>query len=158
MDVNYMIKAQSIIEYQAQGEFKSSLFANPAWTTWVGLTKTDAQTTYKLFFWRSRYHWKAKEISFPTQLVPRRYTVGADQNRNSKMKSRICQKSATPVFGAKGLVHPRVARPPLSHRPSQGQLQFKWGRRMRTSLPYKQCMIRQHGHMHESWIFRFVLT
>jgi hypothetical protein len=41
MDVNYMVKAQSIIESQAQGGLKSSLFANPVQTTGVGLTKTD---------------------------------------------------------------------------------------------------------------------
>jgi hypothetical protein len=33
MDVNYMVKAQSIIESQAQGELKSSLFVNPVQTT-----------------------------------------------------------------------------------------------------------------------------
>jgi hypothetical protein len=42
MDVNYMVKAQSIIESQAQGELKSSLFANPIRTAGVGLAKTDA--------------------------------------------------------------------------------------------------------------------
>jgi hypothetical protein len=36
MDVNYKIKAQSIIEFQAQGEKKSSLFVNPVWTAGVG--------------------------------------------------------------------------------------------------------------------------
>jgi hypothetical protein len=41
MDVNYMVKAQSMIESQAQGESKSSLFADLVWTTGVGITKTD---------------------------------------------------------------------------------------------------------------------
>jgi hypothetical protein len=50
MDVNYIVKAQSIIEFQAQGELKSSLFANPVRTAGVVLTKTDAQTTYGLRF------------------------------------------------------------------------------------------------------------
>jgi hypothetical protein len=42
MDVNYMVKAQSIMESQAQEKFKSSLFVNPVRTVGVGLTKTDA--------------------------------------------------------------------------------------------------------------------
>jgi hypothetical protein len=42
MDVNYMVKTQSIIDCQAQEKFKSSLFANPVWTAGVGLTKMDA--------------------------------------------------------------------------------------------------------------------
>jgi hypothetical protein len=50
MDVRYMVKAQSIIESQAQGELKSSLFVNPVRTVGVGLTKTDAQATYGLHF------------------------------------------------------------------------------------------------------------
>jgi hypothetical protein len=44
-----MVKAQSIIESQAQGELKSSLFANSVRTARVGLTKTDAQATYSIF-------------------------------------------------------------------------------------------------------------
>ena len=43
MDINYMVKAQSIIESQAQGELKSSLFANPVRTAGVVLTKTNAR-------------------------------------------------------------------------------------------------------------------
>jgi hypothetical protein len=50
MDVNYMIKAQSIIESQVQGELKSSLFVNPVRTAGVGLAKMDARTTYGLHF------------------------------------------------------------------------------------------------------------
>jgi hypothetical protein len=64
MDVSYMVKSQSIIESQAQGELKSSLFVNPVRTAGVGLTKTDTQATYELRFQCSRYHWKYKEISF----------------------------------------------------------------------------------------------
>jgi hypothetical protein len=75
MYVNYMVKAQSIIESQAQGELKSSLFANSVRTAGVGLAKTDAQATYRLRFQRSRYHCKAKEISFSALLVPCQYTV-----------------------------------------------------------------------------------
>jgi hypothetical protein len=71
MNVNYMVKAQSIIEFQAQGELKSSLFANPVRTAGVGLTKMDAWATCGLHFGSSRYRWKAMEIRFPTQLVPR---------------------------------------------------------------------------------------
>jgi hypothetical protein len=116
MDVNYIVKAQSIIESQAQGELKSSLFANPVRTAGVVLTKTDAQTTYRLRFRRSRYRWKDKKISFPTHLVSRQNIHGADGNRHNKMTSRICQKLTTPVFGPKGLVHPKeissAARPP----------------------------------------------
>jgi hypothetical protein len=44
MDINYMVKAKSIIESQAQGELMV-LFANPVWTAGVGLTKTDARVT-----------------------------------------------------------------------------------------------------------------
>jgi hypothetical protein len=77
----------------------------------VGLTKTDAQETYKLRFQHSRYRWKAKEISFPTQLVPRQNILEGDENSHN-MTSKICKKSATLVFGTKGLVHLRVAHPP----------------------------------------------
>jgi hypothetical protein len=42
IDANYMVKAQSIIESQAQGELKSSLFANLIRTAAVGLAKSDA--------------------------------------------------------------------------------------------------------------------
>jgi hypothetical protein len=38
--------------------------------------------------------------------------LGVDGNRRNKMTSRICQKSAAPDFGPKGLVHPTVAQPP----------------------------------------------
>jgi hypothetical protein len=38
--------------------------------------------------------------------------LGADDNRQNNMTSRICHKSATPIFGPKGLVHLRVAWPP----------------------------------------------
>jgi hypothetical protein len=85
-----MVKYQSIIKSQAQGELKSSLFMNPVWTAGVGLTKTDAHATHRLRFRRSRYRWKAKEIRFPSQQVSHQYTVGADQNHCSKMISRIC--------------------------------------------------------------------
>jgi hypothetical protein len=57
------------MESQAQGELKSSLFANQVRTVGVVLTKTNIQTTYELCFVRSRYRWKDKEINFPTQLV-----------------------------------------------------------------------------------------
>jgi hypothetical protein len=50
MDVNYMVKAQSMIESQAQGESKLSLFVDLIQTARVGLTKTDAQTIYGLRF------------------------------------------------------------------------------------------------------------
>jgi hypothetical protein len=38
--------------------------------------------------------------------------LGADGNHCPKMTSRICQKSAMPVFGPKGLIHPMVGRRP----------------------------------------------
>jgi hypothetical protein len=101
-----------MIEFQTQGEFKSSLFANLVWTTGVVLIRTDAQATYGPRFRHSRHCWKAKDISFPTQLIPHQNIVVADQNRRNKMICKICQKSATPVFGPKGFVHLRVARPP----------------------------------------------
>jgi hypothetical protein len=93
-------------------ELKYSLFANPVRTVGVGLAKANAQATYELHFRRSRYHWKAKEITFPSQLVQRQYTVGADQNRHRKMMFKIYQKSEASAFGPKGLVHPRFAWPP----------------------------------------------
>jgi hypothetical protein len=37
--------------------------------------------------------------------------LGVDENYHNKM-SRICQKSATSVPWPKGLIHPRVVRPP----------------------------------------------
>jgi hypothetical protein len=43
-----MVKAQSIIESQAQGELESSLFANIVSTAGLGITKMDAQATYEL--------------------------------------------------------------------------------------------------------------
>jgi hypothetical protein len=42
--------------------------------------------------------------------------LGANGNRHNKMTSKICQKSATPVFGPKGLVHLRVAWAPPESR------------------------------------------
>jgi hypothetical protein len=72
----------------------------------------DAHATYGLCFRCSRYRWKAKEISFPTQLVPCQNILGSHGNRLNKMPSKICQKSTTPVLGPKDLVHLRVARPP----------------------------------------------
>jgi hypothetical protein len=101
-----------MIEFQTQGELKSSLFVNPVRTAGVVLTRTDAQATYRPRFRHSRHHWKPKDIRFPYQLIPRQNTLGADQHYRNKMISRICQKSATPVFGPKGFVHPRVAQPP----------------------------------------------
>jgi hypothetical protein len=41
MYINYMVKAQSIIESQDQVELKSSLFADPVQTAGVGHMKTD---------------------------------------------------------------------------------------------------------------------
>ena len=120
MDVNLMIKDQSIVEFQAQGELKFSVFVNPVPTAGVGLAKTDAQATYGLRFRRSRYRWKAKAISFLTQLVPHQYTVGDDQNHHSKMISKICQKSATPVFGLKALYILWLLGHPLGHHLSRG--------------------------------------
>jgi hypothetical protein len=45
-----MVKVQSMIESQAQGESKLSLFADLVRTIGVGLTKTNAQATYGLRF------------------------------------------------------------------------------------------------------------
>jgi hypothetical protein len=112
MDINYMVKAQSIIDSQAQEKLKSSVSTNPVRTAGVDLMKMDAHAAYGLYFRHSRYRWKAKEIIFPTQLVPCQNMLGSNGNRHNKMSTRICQKSATPVLGHKGLVHIRVARPP----------------------------------------------
>jgi hypothetical protein len=90
MNINYMVKAPSIMEPQAQGESKSSLFADLVRIVGVSPMKMDAQTTYGLRFRCSRYCWKAKEISFPTQQVPHQNMLGVDGNRHNKMLSRIC--------------------------------------------------------------------
>jgi hypothetical protein len=55
----------------------------------------------------SRYLWKVKKISFPTQPIPHQNTIRADHNHHNKMTSG---------FGPKGLVHPRVAWPPSESR------------------------------------------
>jgi hypothetical protein len=107
-----MVKAQLIIDSQAQEKFKSNLFANPVRTPRVGLTKMDAQATYGLRFRRFRYRWKDKKIIFPTHLVPHQNMIVADGNHRNKRMSRICHKSVMPVSWPKCLVHPRVARPP----------------------------------------------
>jgi hypothetical protein len=78
----------------------------------VGLTKTDAHATCGLRFQCVRYRWKAKEISFPTQLVPHQNMFGSDGNHRNKMTSRICQKPVRLIFGSKGFVHARVALSP----------------------------------------------
>jgi hypothetical protein len=111
-----MVKSKSMIEFQTQGELKSNLFANLVRTAGVVLTKMDAQAIYGACFKDSRHRRKVKDISFPSQLTPHQNTLRADQNRHNKMTSRIGQKSAMPVFGPKGLIHPRVARPPPESR------------------------------------------
>jgi hypothetical protein len=78
-----------MIESQAQVELKSSLFANPVQTARVVLLKMDVQDTSRLHFERSRYYWKSKKISFPTQLDPRQNILGVDGNRHNKMTFRI---------------------------------------------------------------------
>ena len=107
-----MTKAQAKIEFKTQSTLKSDLFASPVRTAGAGLTKTDAQATYRLRFGRSIYHWKAKEIIFPTQLIPYQNTLGVDGNHQNNMTTRICLDVATPVFGPEGLLLPRVARLP----------------------------------------------
>ena len=112
MTNTHMTKAQAKIEFKAQSTLKSDLFASPVRTAGAGLTKTDAQATYGLRFGRSIYRWKAKEIRFPTQLIPYQNTLGVDANRRNNMTTRIYLDAETPVFGPEGLVLPRVARPP----------------------------------------------
>jgi hypothetical protein len=112
MTNTHMTKAQAKIEFKAQSTLKSDLFASPVRTAGAGITKTDAQATYGLRFGHSIYCWKAKEISFPTQLIPYQNTYGVDRNRRNNMTTRICLDAAMPVFGPEGLVLPRVARPP----------------------------------------------
>ena len=112
MTNTHMTKAQAKIEFKAHSTLKSDLFASPVRTAGAGLTKMDAQATYGLRFGRSIYCWKAKEISFPTQLIPYQNTLGVDGNRRNNITTRICLDAATPVFGPEGLVLPRVARPP----------------------------------------------
>ena len=67
MTNTHTTKAQAMMEFEAQSELRSSLFANLVRTTGAGLTKTDAQATYGLRFGHSTYQRKDKEISFPTQ-------------------------------------------------------------------------------------------
>jgi hypothetical protein len=112
------IIAQVEMESIAQLELESNSISRPVRTAGVGCTKTDAQATYGLRFGRSTYRRKAKEISFPTQVVSCQNSLGVDANRQNKMTSRICQGAATPVFGPRGLVHPRVTRPPPWPPPS----------------------------------------
>ena len=71
----HMTKAQEKMEFQAQYMSGSNLFMSSVRTAGPVLTKTDAQATYGLRFGRSTYHWKAKEINFPTQLVPHQNTL-----------------------------------------------------------------------------------
>ena len=119
MTNTHMTKAQATIEFKAQSTLKSDLFASPVRTAGAGLTKTDVQATYGLRFGHSIYRWKAKEISFPTQLIPYQNMLGVDGNRQNNMTTRICLDAATPVFGPEGLVlhslgltgHP-LGRPP----------------------------------------------
>ena len=115
MTNTHTTKAQVKMEFKAQSTFKSNLFASPVRTARAGLTKTDAQTAYGLRFGRSIYRWKAKEISFPTQLVSPQNLVGVDGNRRRKMMPRICH---APIFRSKGLVLPRVVWPPPWPPPS----------------------------------------
>jgi hypothetical protein len=76
--------------------------------------------------------------------------LGSDGNRRSKMTYRICQKSVTPVYWSKGLVHPRVSLPrpwpPLESRTTI----IKVGEDDEDIIPIKQCMDRQDEHVHDS--------
>jgi hypothetical protein len=119
MTNTHMTKAQAKIEFKAQSTLKSDLFASPVRTAGAGITKTDAQATYGLRFGHSIYRWKAKEISFPTQLIPYQNTYGVDRNRRNNMTTRICLDAAMPVFGPEGLVLPRVALGHPLGRPSE---------------------------------------
>ena len=114
----HMTKAQEKMEFEAQSTLESNLFTSSVRTAGQGLTKTDAQAAYGLRFGRSIRRRKAKEISFPTQVVPYQNTLRGDGNRRNKMTSRICQGAAGPVFGSTAVVLPRVARPPLWPLPS----------------------------------------
>ena len=105
-------KSQVKMELQAQLVLESNSISRPVRTTEVGLTKTDAQTTYGLRFERSTYRWKANVISFPTQLVSHHFDFRDDRKSRRNVMDKICQGAATPVFVPAGLVRPRVARPP----------------------------------------------
>jgi hypothetical protein len=48
MYINYMVKAQSMIEFQAKVELKSNLFVSSVRVVGVGLTKTGTHATYEL--------------------------------------------------------------------------------------------------------------
>jgi hypothetical protein len=101
MNANYMVKVKSMTESHAQGVLKFNLFASSFRTVGVNLMKTDAHATYGLYFGCSRNCWKAKEISFPTQLISHQNTLGIDGNHHNKMMSKIYQKLATHVFWAR---------------------------------------------------------
>ena len=96
------------IELEAQSNSSSSLSRNPG----PGRTKNDIQVAYGLGFGRSTYPRKANEIIFPIQPVPCQSNLEVDRNRRNNLTYRICHGAASPVFGPKGLVWPRVTRPP----------------------------------------------
>ena len=108
----HMTKAQEKMEFKAQSEIESNLFTSSVRTAGQGLTKTDAQAIYGLRFGRSTYRWKDKEITFPTQLVPRQNSLSVDGKVHRKLTTRICVGAAALVFGPVGLLLPRVSRPP----------------------------------------------
>ena len=114
----HMTKAQKKMEFEAQSKIESNLFTSSVRTAGQGLTKTDAQAAYGLRFGCSTRRRKAKEISFPTQVVPCQNMLRVDRNHRNKMTSRICQGAAGPVFGPAAVVIPRVARPPPWPPPS----------------------------------------
>jgi hypothetical protein len=147
-----------MIEFQTQQELKSSLFVNSVQTTGVVLTKTGAQTTYRPRFRHSRHHWEAKDISFPSQWSHIKILSELIRIVVTKWYQESTRNQRCLFLGLKTLYILGLLGHPLGHDQSQGRLHFKWGQMMWTSLPYKQCMDRQHEHVHESWISRFVLT
>jgi hypothetical protein len=73
-----------------------------------------------------------------------------DSQAQEKMTSIIWQKSVMPFLGLKVLYILELFGHPLGRHLSRGWFQFKCGRMMRTSLPYKQCMDQQHEYMHDN--------
>ena len=62
-------------------------------------TKTVAQVIYVLYFGRSTYAWKAKEISFPMDPATCLNLAGVNRNCQNYVMSRICQSAVPPSFG-----------------------------------------------------------
>ena len=69
-------------------------------------------TSYGAQWRRARALWKDNDKTFQFQLVPYQNMLGVNRNHRNNVTFRIYYGATTPGFGPKGLVRPRVARPP----------------------------------------------